>query len=202
MKGSLEAIGNPEEARRQIERAAGRRLNKKERRYLFALVFLARFLAFAIPLWVLLLSGFESYAAEKATAYAVYLLIAALGYPAQFIEHFSPELLVPAIRVGTLTVGIIWDCVGWKSTLAFLALVWAVPGVGNKKRLGALWLVPVLLALNVARLATTIIVGYVWGGLAFDLVHLVLWRYGLLIIIFLLWVWWMKRQGVMEKSAQ
>lgn len=199
MSRLLKITGNPAAARQRIEKAAGRRLRKKEKRYLFAVMFLARFLALAIPLWVLLLTGAESYKAEKATAYAVYLLIRALGYPAEFLEHLSPELLVPAIGLGTLTVGIIWDCVGWKSALALLALVWAVPGVSNKKRLPALWLVPILLVLNVIRLATTTIAGYLWGGLVFDLVHLFLWRYGLLVIISTLWVWWLKKYRVLEE---
>lgn len=197
MRTLLKAIGNPGAARKQIERLAGRKLSGREKKQLFLLVFLLRFLAFALPLWALLLLGVESYSIEKATARLVYLLIIALGYPAEFTEHMSPELLVPAVTLPGLQVGIIWDCVGWKSVLALLSLVWAVPGVENKKRLRALWLVPILLGLNVVRLATTIIAGYLWGGGAFDLVHLTLWRYGMMSIILLLWVWWMKKESVL-----
>lgn len=198
MSGLLKAIGNPAAARELIEDAAGRRLAKKEAQYLLAFVFIARFLAFGLPLWALLATGFEYYPAEKATAYAVYLLLVSLGYPATFASHASPELLVPAVNLGGLAVGIVWDCVGWKSVLALLALVWAVPGVSNKKRAGVLWLVPILLALNILRLATTILAGYLWGEWAFDLVHLTLWRYGLTIILFLLWVGWMKKNRILE----
>lgn len=201
-KASLKAIGNPAAARKLIEEAAGRSLQKNEARYLIALLFIVRFLALGLPLWALLASGFEYYPAEKATAYAVYLLLASLGYPAEFSAHASPELLVPAVTLGQMSVGIIWDCVGWKSALALLALVWAVPGVSNKKRLPALWLVPALLVLNIFRLATTILAGYLWGGWAFDLVHLTLWRYGLTIIIFLLWVGWMKKNRILEEALR
>jgi len=197
LRALLRTIGNPEAARKQIERLAKRKLNGREKKQVFLLVFLLRFLAFALPLWALLLLGVESYTIEKATARLVYVLITALGYPAMLIEQMSPELLVPAIRLGSLQVGIIWDCVGWKSALALLSLVWAVPGVENKKRMRALWLVPMLLGLNVVRLATTIIAGYLWGGDVFDIVHLTLWRYGLLGIILLLWIWWMKKERVL-----
>ncbi len=85
------------------------------------------------------------------------------------------------------------DCIGWKSCLLFFALVFAVPSIPLKKRiLGILIFSPILYIVNIARLATTFYLGYIYGAKVLDVVHEYLWREGLAFFVFLSWILWLK----------
>ncbi len=104
-------------------------------------------------------------------------------------------ILLPTPEGKILPVYIVRHCLGLHPLLSYLALVIALPAVPLAKRLwGALLGTTFLSLANVARTATTMWVGAVFGSHAFDLVHLTVWRVGLTFLAlltalaFALWV--------------
>lgn len=165
-------------------------LNGTERRLAHILVFLARFCLFALPLWIIAIFGIRVYWLQALTARLAAALLAVIGYGATFVASVSEGIAIPGVVLGGKTIGIVWDCVGWKSMLAYLALVFAVPGVDWKLQRRALWFIPVLLVINILRVATVVLVGYRWPHL-FGLVHALLWQWGLVAVVLVGWVWWL-----------
>lgn len=94
------------------------------------------------------------------------------------------------IMAENISINVIPACTGWRSDAAFLALVWAVPNVNLKKRLKALWAIPVIYGINIARLVTVVLAA---GTTYFKLLHDVLWREGLITVVLSFWlIWWKK----------
>lgn len=83
------------------------------------------------------------------------------------------------------------DCLGWKSMMAFTALMYASPGKlrRNLKYLGA-GLVAIAVA-NVVRVVTTIHLSEL-GIISFEIIHGVLWKWSLTAIVLLAWIVWFR----------
>lgn len=165
-------------------------LNKKLWRIL---KFLILFGAGAVPLYLIMFFNFDFLVFE--------LLIAnhlRMGLSFTSLDHSiflvpSPETgyLMPAFNVEGKVIGIDRACTGYKSMIAFLALVFATPKKGKKK---ALLLLPVIYAANIVRIQTTIMAGASFGKAVFDFVHTILWREMLIILIIGLWYLWLKNK--------
>ena len=176
-----------------------KKLNPLEGRLLYGLVFLVRFFVLALPVWIVALTGFESYWLETVVARLVVLVLNLLGYGAVFVAQVSEGIGIPGLVLAGKPTGIVWDCVGWKSFFAFIALVIAVPEINWEKRLKALWLLPVLFVVNILRIASVVIVGYYWP-FAFNVAHALLWQWGLVLVVLLLWVVWLRIIYNIEKN--
>jgi exosortase/archaeosortase family protein len=83
------------------------------------------------------------------------------------------------------------DCLGWKSMMAFVALMYASPGRlrDNLKYLGAGLLL--IAAANVVRVVTTIHLSEL-GIISFEIIHGVLWKWGLTALVLVGWAAWFR----------
>jgi len=94
-----------------------------------------------------------------------------------------------------LKIDISFDSTGWKTLYALFALVIATPKRSMKNKLKFLAIgLPVLFALNFLRIATTILVAVVFGFKYFEVVHIFLWREGLIAAVVLIWYLWLRQK--------
>lgn len=86
---------------------------------------------------------------------------------------------------------VVRDCLGWKSISVFIALIFA--SVKNFRRHLKTVLAGVLLlsAVNIIRVVTTVYLSEL-GLISFDVIHTVLWTWGLTAVVFLTWLYWLK----------
>jgi len=172
-------------------------MRKKPRRLLFSnpetkfirvLKFFVKFNLFAIPLYVILYEGWTLPELQKAIADFTMYALTSLG-----LNPTLDGLIISIpVRNGDWAAVINWDCTGWKSMLAFFALVMATDYPNKRKMLGLL-LLPVIFAVNLARIIFMFLWVH-WFDLAnYQLVHSVVWSWGLILTILALWLVWMKR---------
>ena len=133
----------------------------------------------AVPFYLILKLEPYFWDVQVFTASNVYVLLLVLGFqPVQqgyFIFVMGKGLEVAAA------------CVGWRSVLAFLALLVATPGKRNPA--GGLALIPILYGFNIFRLATSLLTN-VFAQNLFDIVHGFLWTYSMTFLVLGLWWYW------------
>lgn len=78
------------------------------------------------------------------------------------------------------------DCLGWKSLSVFVALVLASP---KKNGRILVWGSVLLVAANLVRILTTVYLAHI--GVPFDLVHGILWKWGLTALVLGAWFYWL-----------
>jgi exosortase/archaeosortase family protein len=152
------------------------------------LKFLVKFNLFAIPLYLILLLDLRSLWLETFTADVVYSVLQSLGLA---LERTGNFIIVP-IANGSWGAFINWDCTGWKSLLALFALVMATDFTYKIKLKGLSLLLPALFIINIARIAFMFYFVYAFGLVFFELVHAVIWSWGLILAILILWVLWIR----------
>ncbi len=151
------------------------------------LMFLLRLNLFAIPLYAILISGVTFEPLMAATTHAAFSLLRLSGVDATL----NGDIISVPVNDGSFGGYVSWDSAGWKSMLAFFALVFATDFGLRKKMLGLL-LVPAIFLLNVLRVwfmfyIATINVAY------FELAHITVWSWGLILAVLALWAVWMKK---------
>jgi len=168
-------------------------VKKKTRKKLFRVFeFFLRFTLLALPLYIIMGSGVQFFVWEKLIADQVSFVISGFAEVNQTVEFGMSVLSVEGFEA---RIGIDSSCTGYRSMLAFIALVFAVPGVDWKKRLKPL--VPgfmILYAVNLFRIIITISAGVLFGFRAFELMHLFLWRWALTLAILGMWFYWLKKE--------
>ena len=152
------------------------------------LKFLAKFLIFAIPLYIILYFNLEWQQLESSIAGIVSFLLGAMGFAVQRGGDF---ISIP-VSGGQWGAFINWDCTGWKSFLALIALVMATDFSLDKKAKGLAVMLPALFAVNIARIVFMFWFVSDFGLAYFDLVHLVIWSWGLILTILVFWAIWMR----------
>jgi len=161
---------------------------KKNSPRLYALLkFLVKFNLLAIPLYLVLALNVNIVELQLATAQIV-----------EWLLHLSA---VPAVRDGLLitvpvsggfwAAEIVWDCIGWKSMLFFLALVFATDAPMKKKRTALLFL-PLIVLVNIARIWFLLYYVATFGLAHYALLHAVLWSWGLLLTVIVFWLIWLR----------
>ena len=171
-----------------------RGLNKKQRKLLFILLFLIRFLILVIPLYLIIFFGNLSALAIFEARQVSFLLN--LSKKKSFVE-MKDNIVI--LNVENIRNKLIIDdaCTGYRSMLAFIALVLAIPKVENKKRLYALLIcLPLIYIINIFRIYSTILIALKFGEEKLEFVHTFLWREGLILLILLLWIFWLKKMNV------
>lgn len=163
-------------------RRKGQKVKVDERRVRAAL-FLARFLILAIPFYFLLGLNIDFRPLQKIVANSVALLLRSFGVAASVDGYL--------VGYGPVILEITGDCTAWKDMIAFVSMIVAVPGVSWKKRLNGFALLPLIYAVNVARLASLLVIGNLRPEFM-SLAHNVLWIAGTLLFMLLLWVIWLK----------
>ncbi|MEM7819696.1 MAG: exosortase/archaeosortase family protein [Candidatus Aenigmatarchaeota archaeon] len=151
------------------------------------LKFLVLFNIFAIPLYVIIFSGIEWYSLKKFTSNIVFASLQLTG--------MNPEidglLISIPIKDGKWAANIDWDCVGWKSMIAFFALVMATDFSKRKKLFGMLF-IPVIYFINILRIWFMFLYVRIYDLTYYNIIHAIVWGWGLIIIVLILWVLWMK----------
>lgn len=163
------------------------KIPKEDQRLFRVLKFIVKFNIFAIPLYIILITGWTWPELQKWIADFTYNSLTAMGYH----PSINDVLISIPVRNGDWAAVISWDCVGWKSMLALFALIMATDFRTKRKLLGLL-LIPIVFVINLLR----IIFMFFWVK-TFDLayyqaVHAVIWSWGLILTILLLWFLWMK----------
>lgn len=151
--------------------------------------FLVKFNVFAIPLYLVMISGWQLPQLIEATAAAVQLLLGAAGVP---FERSGLTFSVP-VNNGNWGAVINWDCVGWKSMLAAFALVMATDFKLKRKLKGLAVLLPVVYAANLLRIAFLVWFVAAYDTAYFALVHAALWSWGLIAVVAVSWAAWVKQ---------
>ncbi|MFB6241832.1 MAG: exosortase/archaeosortase family protein [Candidatus Nanosalina sp.] len=102
-------------------------------------------------------------------------------------SFYSPEVFL--LGAGGAAYEITQDCLGWKSMMAFTALMYASPGRtrNNLRFLGA-GLALIFLA-NIVRVVTTVHLAEL-GVISFGVIHGFLWKWGLTAIVLIAWGYW------------
>lgn len=151
------------------------------------LAFLIRFNIFAVPLYIILITGAKFEPLMQLTTQLAFAFLRTTGISA---ELHGSVISVPTDS-GSFGAYVSWDSTGWKSMLALAALIFAT-GFPLRKKMYGLFLIPLVYLINILRIwfmffIVTINAGY------FEIAHITIWSWGLIFTILLLWVIWMKR---------
>lgn len=160
------------------------RFSDRQERLLDVLFFILKILVFVIPLYALML--FQD------------VLIPLQHAVSSHVESVLLLLGSEVARDGFLFVAdgfpffVSVDCTGWKSMLFFIALVFAVPRTGMKKRLAgvAAGLAAIYLA-NLARILVMVHAYTALGPGVAGLLHDFFWQFGLIAVVLVSWVIWL-----------
>ncbi|MBI3413191.1 MAG: exosortase/archaeosortase family protein [Candidatus Aenigmarchaeota archaeon] len=165
------------------------RLNQEQGRLWVVVKFLLRLTALSLPLYIVLWANPSFDFIQYAVRDSVLSLTQAVGIDAE-VDGFDLKL---GTVDGAVTLNIAADCTGWKSAVAYVALLLAVPGISNRKRLIGLAGIPILYAVNVLRIAFLVWVVNVMGFGYFRIFHEYLWKLGLSLAVLLVWYVWLTK---------
>jgi exosortase/archaeosortase family protein len=160
-------------------------LNKKLIRML---VFLVKFNLLAIPMYLIILSGFQWIPLKETTAGLAYDMLRITGINA----NLEDSVITVPMNDNYFIASIDWDCTGWKSMFALFALIFAT-GFPLRRKLAGLVLLPVLYFINIVRIWFMFYFASVYGIAYFDMVHATIWSWGLITAILILWIIWLKK---------
>lgn len=107
---------------------------------------------------------------------------------------------LPAININQHVLAIGEPCTALRSVLAFTALVIASPKKWSNKK-SALLLLPFIYEANILRIVTLALVGLITPSML-ELVHIILWREGMLLLIIGLWIYWLNRGDLLWNALQ
>lgn len=173
-----------------FEKRTTKHFSEKQKKLWQILIFLVRFALLAIPLHVLIWLNINALPLQEATA-------AAVGHVLSWLNvSFAREgiFLYVSTSTGLMQIEIIKDCLGWKSILALLGLIFAVRRITLKSRLIGLAIgVPIIIIGNIIRLATTFWLTAVKGVEFFEIVHSFLWQWGLIFLVLAVWIVWLSK---------
>ncbi len=163
-----------------------RKSGKGNEKLIYALTFLLRFCALSLPLYLVLWLGADFSALQKIVTGNVLSALPLFGVSAS-ADGFDiiTNSAVPVI------VNISPDCTGWKSMLAYLSLVLAVPNIPTRKRAFGLAGVLIIHALNVFRISFLMWVEIKYGVEVFLSAHTFLLKLGFPAAILLTWLCWL-----------
>lgn len=86
------------------------------------------------------------------------------------------------------------DCLGWKSVSAFAGLLFASTSNLRNHLDSVLLGSTALIGFNIVRVSTTIWLSEL-GIISFEIIHTFFWRWGMTVIVFLLWFIWLKNHS-------
>jgi len=163
------------------------KINKK---LIIILSFLIKFNLFAIPLYIILYFDLYFLPMQEFLAYISYKTLSFLGY-----EVSLSGVVIRIVRnLELLNIEISWDSTGWKSMYTLAALVLATSGPNLcKKGKFLLFGITFLFFLNFLRIITTISIAVNFGFNYFEIVHMLLWREGLIFAVVAIWYFWLRQ---------
>jgi exosortase/archaeosortase family protein len=165
------------------------KLTPKQQKLWQTLLFFSRFMVLSVPLYIILMFGIDLSFLQYLVAINSYWMFKFLGFPV-ILNGFG-------LIVGTVNPFVFFitqDCTGWKSMLFFFALVFAVPKIPWKKRMLGLGLgIPLIWLGNLGRILGVVLVERVYGVETALITHDYIWRLGLIALVLLLWIVWLKK---------
>ncbi|MBI2076241.1 MAG: archaeosortase/exosortase family protein [Candidatus Aenigmarchaeota archaeon] len=167
--------------------SAGDFLRQQKRAIRKTLVFLVKFNLLSIPLYAIILTGFQSGFLMDATSNMVVAFLRATGME----TAMHGNIITVPVKDGSFGAFVSWDSTGWKSMLAMFALVFATEFPLRKKMFG-LVLIPLVYAVNILRIWFMFFISTVDTNY-FALAHLTVWSWGLIFAVLGLWIIWMKK---------
>ncbi|MAH42901.1 hypothetical protein CL614_04225 [archaeon] len=161
--------------------------DKKRQKYV--LKFLMKFLILAIPLYAIMIFGLSIPALQANVAVFITWFLNLTGVPATVSGIM--------ITLPEFAGYIAWDCIGWKSIIAFIGLISAThiyngKQFWGKKRYLGFALIPVIFVVNLVRIWFMFFIASIDVDLYF-LLHDIVWSWGLILLVLILWVLWFKR---------
>ena len=150
------------------------------------LMFFIRLNVFAIPLYTVLYSGYQSALLMDVTTKLAYQMISG-----SMDASLQGNIITIPVENGFWGARVSWDSTGWKSALAMAALILATDFPLRKKIYGLL-LLPLVYAANILRIWLMFFAVKSYGIAYFSLFHTVIWSWGLIFTILVLWAVWMK----------
>jgi exosortase/archaeosortase family protein len=175
------------------------KLDRGQRRLWMVLVFLLRLMALSIPLYLIIWLNVSLAPMQAVIAGQVAWLLRAAGFAAA-----ENGLLITVSGAGadSFTFFIGQDCTGWKSMIALFALVSASLGVTMRKRLlGMAVGIPLVYLGNLARIMAVVLIERALGPETALVFHDWLWQAGLISLVLVLWLLWLRWDSVVEKTA-
>jgi exosortase/archaeosortase family protein len=149
--------------------------------------FLAKFTLFAILLYIILISRWTLVELQQLTLNLSVSIMQAIGIDAT-VNNFVVSI---PINNGFWGAVINWDCTGWKSMLAFFALVMSTELAPRRKIYGML-LIPVIYLVNIVRIVFMFFYVTVFDLANYQVIHSIVWSWGLIATILVLWIIWLK----------
>jgi len=159
-------------------------LDEKHEQLIRLLKFVVKFSLLAIPVWLILIFNMQVPVLKDITAAIVYWVIKGLSINAMLS---GTTITIPTID-GVFAVNLNWVCVGWESMYIFFALVFATDFVIRKKIRGMV-LLPLIYAVNITRIVSTLVLVSSYGSGLFDILHNTWTFIFAAILLFLWWVW-------------
>ena len=173
-----------------FEKKTKKKFTPSQLRMWDTLIFLTRFCLLAIPLHLIIWTGYDFSHIISITSDFTSRAMTILGTDFFRIDN-TFFITTPT---GMLIADIIKDCSGWKSFLALFSLMIATRHAGTKARiLGITIGIPIIFIGNIIRLATTFHLTYIYGLDIFDLTHNMLWQGGLIFLVLASWFIWLNK---------
>ena len=167
-------------------------LKKIQRKKLIEILkFILIFNLLAIPMYLVLYYNLSFDPLRSFLAFLSFKFLSMFGINA-VQENFFVDVLA---NNQLLKIDISFDSTGWKTLYCLLALTIATPKRKMKDKLKFLAIgLPVLFVLNFLRIATTILVSVIYGFKYFEIVHIFLWREGLIAAVLIIWCLWLRQK--------
>ena len=113
---------------------------------------------------------------------------------AGLMNFFGYSFSSPSVYIvqGSTAYEITQDCLGWKSMMAFTALMYASPGKLSKHLKYLFAGLGVIVLANIVRVVTTIHLTEL-GLISFEIVHGFLWKWSLTAVVLVVWIYWFRK---------
>lgn len=172
------------------------RMDRNQLRMFNTMMFLLRLIALSTPIYIIIAFNTGLDPLQDTITSQVHYLLNSMGYPTEA----SGQILT----IGTDTPFLVYigpDCTGWKSFIAYFALVFATLGVSMRKRLfGLVFGTPIIYIGNIVRILLVICIQKSYGLEVALLFHDLLWQAGLIALVLALWLVWLNRERLTEKK--
>lgn len=182
--------GNPFITKKSLQKPVNQKLLK-------ILRFLVLFNLFAVPLYLFVAFNISIYPLQIFTAKVVHSSLSIAGVDAEIDDI---DITVPSPD-GNFTGTINWDCTGWKSVLAFIALIFATEE-GLRKKIYSFAFIPLIYAINIAR-ATYIFMFVAMNGLSgYEALHSFLFGFFMITVVLCFWFVWLRYFNIEEPNKR
>jgi len=169
----------------KLEKRITKKFNNTQMQLWNIFIFLMIFASSALILHLLIWINWNPVMLQKIDAWLVSKILNLIGINTIWIGTY--------IKIsGFGLIEIIKDCLGWKSFIALTSLIVASNFVSWKnKLLGIFFGMIFVFIINIIRLVTTFYLA-TKQIISFEVIHSILWRWGLTLFILLFWYIWIK----------